>query len=73
MTHTWEIVIHYHRCPHCGAIVESRKGYRYRLGQYQKRITCDRCGQKTTLTREGTPTFGPLIGDPQPPEIEWGC
>ncbi|NGX42675.1 MAG: hypothetical protein K940chlam7_00959 [Chlamydiae bacterium] len=41
--HTWDIVIHYHRCPECGYIIESRQGFTFRAGKYQKEVVCDRC------------------------------
>jgi uncharacterized C2H2 Zn-finger protein len=70
-THSWDIVIHYHRCPQCGMIIESRKGYDYKLGKWLKDLTCERCGKEIRLTKSRRPAFGPLIGDPEPYEIEW--
>lgn len=70
-THTWDLIIHYHRCPQCGLIIESRDDYRYRLGQWIKDMTCGRCGNEFRLTKNSKPTFGPLIGTPQPPEVDW--
>lgn len=70
-THTWDLVQHYHRCPKCGFIIESREDFQYNLGVWSKNLQCDRCNQRFTLTKNRTPTFGPLIGDPQPVEIKW--
>ncbi len=70
--HTWDIVIQYHRCPECGWIIESREGYAYVLGQYQKQVDCDRCHHRFTMILPLQPSFGPLIGNPQPIETEWG-
>jgi len=70
--HTWDIIIHYHRCPECGFIIENREGYRYQLGKYQKEVVCDRCHNHFMLVKQREPSIGPLIGDPQPIETEWG-
>lgn len=70
-THTWDLVIHYHRCPACGLIIESRQDYKYRLGKYQKDITCRRCLHHFILTKPTQPRFGPLIGPSQPVEVDW--
>jgi len=70
--HTWDIMIHYHRCPACGYIIESRKGYHYQLGKYQKRVVCDRCSKQFIVTKSNPPMIGPLFGEPQPIETEWG-
>lgn len=70
-THTWDLVIDYHRCPKCGNIIESRDIYEYILGKYQKEIECDRCHHKFLVFKHTKPSFGPLIGDPQPPEMDW--
>jgi hypothetical protein len=71
-THTWDIIIHYHRCPGCGFIIESREDYHYRMGKYQKDLTCSRCQRRFTITKPTRLRFGPLIGNPQPPEVDWG-
>jgi len=69
--HTWPLYVRYHRCPKCGAIIESREDFHYVLGQYQKDLECQRCQHAFTITKQVTPTFGPLIGEPQPPEFDW--
>ena len=60
--HTWDMIIQYHRCPKCGAIIESRFDFEYRLGKYVKDITCDKCNHCFTITKKIKPTFGPLWG-----------
>lgn len=70
-THTWDLVLKYHRCPKCGFIIESREDYTHRLGAWIKDLTCSRCGEHFSLEKNTKPTFGPLIGTPQPPEIDW--
>ena len=69
--HTWDMIFHYHRCPECGFIIESREDYEYRLGHYVKTLDCPRCHGSFTLEKETKPTFGPLIGEPQPVEWDW--
>jgi rubredoxin len=70
--HTWDMIIQYHRCPKCGHIIESREDFEYRLGGiYQKDLECPNCKNLFTLTKPRKPSFGPLIGDPQPTEMEW--
>jgi hypothetical protein len=70
-THTWDIIIQYHRCPNCGGIIESREDFRYRSGKWSKDVKCDRCGHVFVLTKQRKRSFGPLIGDPQPIEMKW--
>lgn len=70
-THTWDLILQYHQCPKCGYIIESRKGYDYRLGKYQKDLECERCHHIFTVTKNTKPTFGPLIGEAQPVEVDW--
>lgn len=72
-THTWDIVIHYHRCPGCGYIIESRENYIYRMGKYQKDVVCNRCQRRFSVTKPVRPRFGPLLGTPHPPEFDWGA
>lgn len=69
--HTWDLVLQYHKCPSCGAIIESRKDFHYRFGIWIKEVTCLRCSHVFELIKDRKPTFGPLIGDPQPFEMEW--
>ncbi len=69
--HTWPLYVRYHQCPKCGAIIENREEYQYVLGHYQKELDCPRCHNHFTLFEKSRPTFGPLIGDPQPPEFNW--
>lgn len=54
-THTWDIVVRYHRCPACGTILESRDDYTYRFGMYVKQLTCLHCGHAFTDTRRSRP------------------
>lgn len=69
--HTWDLVLQYHRCPKCGYIIESREGFRHRLGSWMKEVQCDRCKHSFELKKDRKPSFGPLIGDPQPIEMDW--
>lgn len=70
-THTWDLNLSYHRCPACGFIFESREGCRYRMGLYQKELECERCGHQYTFSKQKQPRFGPLLGEPQPVEVDW--
>lgn len=70
-SHTWDLVVDYQRCPKCGFINENREEFRYEMGSWIKDITCDRCGNHFTIKDKREPTFGPLIGTPQPPEVTW--
>lgn len=69
--HTWDLIIDYQHCPKCGYIVESRTDYHYLMGSWVKEIDCERCRNTWSVKKKMKPTFGPLIGTPQPPEIEW--
>ncbi len=71
-THTWDMILDYHRCPQCGYIVESRKPFEKMMGTLQKNEECPRCSEHFSIEKKREPTFGPLIGDPQPIETEWG-
>lgn len=70
-THTFDIFLTYHRCPKCGYIFESREDYQYRMGKYEKDLTCPNCGHFYTLTREGRPSIGPFFGEAPKPEFDW--
>lgn len=70
--HTWDIIIDYHRCPSCGYIFESREGYEYYFGKYLKNLECSRCGNLFTVTKKGTKTFGPVFGEGENAEVQWG-
>lgn len=49
--HTWDIIVEYYRCPHCGFIAESREKFENRLGLYQKDFICHRCKKLFTITQ----------------------
>ena len=70
--HTWDMHIEYHRCPECGFIFEDRRGYIYILGKYQKELHCPRCHDPFMKVKKEEPSLGPLIGEAQPIETEWG-
>jgi len=69
--HTWDMVWHYHRCPKCGKIIESREEYQYRMGKYMKDIVCPYCQHAFALEKFVRPRPAPLFGDPQPVEWDW--
>ena len=70
-THTWDLILHYHRCPKCGFILESREDFKYQAGKYIKEVECSRCKNHYVVTRSLKPTFGPIIGHPEPKEWDW--
>lgn len=70
--HTWDMWSEYHRCPECGLIFEDRQEYAYILGKYQKELSCPRCHGHFMHIRKREPVLGPLLGEPQPVETEWG-
>lgn len=70
--HTWELTIHYHRCPKCGWIIESRQDYEQGFdGIYRKELTCDRCQANFVQEKHLPPKFGPLLGKPTQAEVDW--
>lgn len=71
-SHTWEMFLFYHRCPECGYVFESRKPFEEIMGKMEKKEHCPRCLKSFKIFKEREPSFGPLIGDPQPVETEWG-
>lgn len=54
-SHTWDIIIEYHRCPDCGKIQESRKPYEAYQGRYIKELTCPRCSSPFTIIKDRLP------------------
>ena len=69
--HTWDLTLHYHSCPQCSKIIESRETYHYQLGSWIKNVHCVHCGKDFTFTKNRQPSLGPLIGPPQPTEFDW--
>lgn len=69
--HTWDIYLHYHRCPKCGYIIESREDFQNRFGKFVKELICNRCHHHFSLTKSEKPAFGPFTGDRQPIEMDW--
>lgn len=69
--HTWDLVIDYRRCPTCGFIIEDRQIFHYEMGVWIKEVFCQRCRKEFSIIDNQRPTFGPLIGRPEPPEITW--
>lgn len=69
--HTWDLAIRYHRCPACGYIIESRDDYHYRLGKYEKALTCPKCAHQFIEVKKTEQKLGPLIGEPETASFEW--
>lgn len=70
-THTWDLNLSYHRCPHCKKIFESRAGYVCEQGIYQRNLECTYCHHPYKEIKARNTAFNPFFGDPQPPEVEW--
>ena len=60
--HTWDLVLHYVRCPFCGYIAENRDKYISYLDRIEKEVKCPRCEKSFKLKKETPPSFGPLLG-----------
>ena len=69
--HTWDLVYHYHRCPQCGKIIESREDYHYELAKYVKDLKCPRCHQVFTVEKQARVQPGPLFGEGDHAEVMW--
>jgi hypothetical protein len=69
--HTWEIVIHYHQCPKCKQIIESRKKYEYTSGQYSKEVNCLHCGHHFNVTQPKKKRPISILGSEEPVEWDW--
>lgn len=64
--HTWDLVLHYYRCPKCGYILENRDKFEPYFNRLQKQVTCSRCQHLFIVTQKTKPRFGPLLGhDPE--------
>lgn len=72
-THTWDLIVQYHRCPKCGYIQESRENYEYRLGKYEKDLECERCHHRYHLEKKVKAKFAPLVGEPEYVEWDWNA
>lgn len=66
-THSYDIFLRYHACPKCGKIVESRRNYKYRLGEREKELQCPRCSHKWTEKSFEKTRFAPLL---RPEELD---
>lgn len=60
--HTWDLILHYYRCPKCGYVIENRDKYERRMALLQKEVACPRCEHVFTVTKDTKPTFGPFFG-----------
>lgn len=64
-THTWDIIIYYERCPHCGYIHENREQYEYNPSShlYEKEFICSRCRSIFIVKKEKRPDWPTLLYD----------
>lgn len=63
MTHTWDIHLHYHRCPHCGYIAENRDKFEYESLQFVKKVSCPRCKKEFKDAQKKQVRLGPFFTD----------
>lgn len=70
-THTWNLNLHYQRCPSCNYIFENRQAFENRLGTYQKDLECPRCHHQFTITKNVHIQPGPFIGEGDKAEMNW--
>lgn len=71
-SHTWDIIIDYHRCPNCEFINESRKKYHILQGKQQKEIDCQRCHHRFVVIKKGAvPKIRPIFSNADSYEIDW--
>jgi rubredoxin len=66
--HTWDLVVHYYRCPQCGYIAENRDKFEARFNRLEKDLVCLRCQYAFTIAKKTHPAFGPLLG--HNPEVD---
>lgn len=71
--HTWDIVISYHKCPHCEYIIEDRTKYEYHNGMYVKELQCPKCKHVFKVKKNVKLRVGPLIGEPEHTEVDWSA
>lgn len=60
--HTWDLVLHYHECPFCGFILESRDKFEKRFHHIIKDLTCSRCSHPFRVEKKIESHLGPLLG-----------
>lgn len=71
MTHTYPLHLSYRKCPSCKHIIECRKDFQYKMGRYEREITCPRCKHSFNDVEKGPEPLGPLFGEAPKPEFDW--
>lgn len=69
--HTWDMIIEYYACPHCGYIHENRERFEDRFGKLVKDFVCERCGKHYQVEKKQKHKFGPLFGEETFLEFDW--
>ncbi|SCA58980.1 Uncharacterized protein AB751O23_BP_00060 [Chlamydiales bacterium SCGC AB-751-O23] len=59
--HTFKIHQAYHRCPDCGWVNESRKGFKEIWGKLEKEEVCQKCKHEFIIYKEKSKALGPLM------------
>lgn len=70
-THTWTLYVHYHLCPQCGKVIESRHEYELKDGKWIKELKCAHCGHSFSETKPFK-KLGFLANSSQAHEFRWG-
>lgn len=70
-THTWDMVVSYHKCPECGYIVENQDVWKVEKDHYEKPIVCPRCKHSFVAIKPRKKGFGPFFGEPTKPDFDW--
>lgn len=70
--HSWPLFLAYHRCPHCGRIVEDRQSFQKNKKKEIKEVVCDRCKISFTIERASRNSLLPLFrSDTSSHGINW--
>ncbi len=70
-THTWDIVISYHRCPECGYIFENRDNWQAMKKISQKNLQCPRCKKEFIDKKPLRNNSLPFFGEPEKADFDW--
>lgn len=69
--HTWDLYVHYHRCPQCGYIIENRKRGEQVGHDVVIQLTCPRCNHAFTEKVASKASTLSFLGEAEPKEMDW--